>query len=216
MKKNLFLIVFTILSLFLVSCEREKSNETSKEDKNEIIYLTDFGEKIESISEDKQSLISNYVADCKVLYLREYKEDILKNNIPNAFVDFTDVFVYDFSNVDETKLNKKSLSLCTRIKKIRNNEVMPLMYIQINGYCQYFFGNLASDLDECSIVHGYFIYADNSVVPYMYRFVQQQVCIMDIIDGTTIINCGTKYSQKNTLFDILNFDAELKSLKLVG
>ena len=50
----------------------------------------------------------------------------------------------------------------------------------------------------------------------MYRFVQQKVCIMDIVDGTTIINCGTKYSQKNTLFDILNFDAELKSLKLVG
>lgn len=211
MKKNLFLIVFTILSLFLVSCEQEKRNEISKEDKNEIIYLTDFGKKIESVSEDKQSLISNYVADCKALFLREYKEHILKNNIFNAFVDFSDVFVYDFSNVDETKLNKKSLSLWTAIKKIRNNEVMPLMYIQINGYCQYYSGNLASNLDECSMFHGYFIYSDNSVVPKLYRFLQQQIYVMDIVDGTTIINCGTKYSQKYTLFDISNFDDELKS-----
>ena len=212
MKKTFFLVLFIILSLNLVSCGQAKNNET---DKNEIIYFTDFGKKIESLSEDKQSMISNYVEDCKILLLRECKEVILENNIHNAFVDFSDVFVFDFVNVDETKLDHYSLMLWERIKKIRNNEVKPLMYIQINGYCQYNSVNLPLDFDDCAITHGYFIYTDNTVVPYTYRHIMAQVCVYDTVNGTTIINCGNKYFQKNTFADILNFDGELKMLKLV-
>ena len=69
MKKFFFLIVSIILCFCFSACGTSNNNATNNGDENRIIYSTNFGAKIESFSEEKQSEISNYVADCKVLFL---------------------------------------------------------------------------------------------------------------------------------------------------
>ena len=93
----------------------------------------------------------------------------------------------------------------------------PLMYIQINGYCQYLSNDyIATQLGETAIMNGFFIYNDNTVVPMPYKHVANQVYIYELPKGTVTINCGNKYSQKHTLSDINNFDGKLKTLEVVA
>lgn len=218
MKKFFFLIVSIILCFCFSACGTSNNNATNNGDEDRIIYSTNFGAKIESFSEDKQAEISNYVADCKVLFVNAYKEtnEMHDGQITNPYIDFTDVFVYDFSNVIETTLDNNSLKVWKKIKELRNNEVKPLMYIQINGYCQYFPNDyIATQLGETVIVNGFFIYNDNTVVPMPYKNIALRVLIYELPKGTVTINCGNKYSQKHTLSDINNFDGKLKTLEVV-
>ena len=220
MKKILFLIVSIILCFCFSACGTSNNNATNNGDENRIIYSTNFGAKIESFSEEKQSEISNYVADCKVLFVNAYREKTNERHdgqITNPYIDFTDVFVYDFSNVIETTLDNNSLKVWKKIKELRNNEVKPLMYIQINGYCQYFSNDyIATQLGETAIVNGFFIYNDNMVMPMPYQHVASSLYIFELPKGTVTINCGNKYSQKHTLSDINNFDGKLKTLEVVA
>ena len=137
--------------------------------------------------------------------------------ITNPYIDFTEVFAYDFNNVDESNLDDNSLLIWEEIKGLRNNEVKPLMYIQINGYCQYLPNDyIATQLGETAIMNGFFIYNDNTVVPMPYRLVASRTYIYELPKGTVTINCGNKYSQKHTLSDINNFDGKLKTLEVVA
>ena len=205
-----------ILCFCFSACGTSNNNATNNGDEDRIIYSTNFGAKIESFSEEKQSQISNYVADCKVLVLIKYKERV-KDYILDPFVDFTDVFAYDFNNVDESNLDDNSLLIWKEIKGLRNNEAKPLMYIEINGYCRYFSDYyIATQLGEIAIVNGFFIYNDNTVVQILYRHVASYVYFYELPKGTVTINCGNKYSQKHTLSDINNFDGKLKTLEVVA
>ena len=217
MKKSLILIVFIIFSFCFGACGTVNTANNNG-DKNEIIYSTDFGTKIENFSEAKQAEVSNYVADCKVLFVNEYKEKIeTHNHISKPFVDFTDVFVYDFENIIETTLDDNSLLLWELIKEVRNNEAKPLMYVQINGYCQYFSDDyIATQLGVTGISNGFFIYNDSTVVQLRYDQVASRVYVYELPKGTTIINCGDKYSQKNTSSDIENFNGKLKILNVIN
>ncbi len=220
MKKLFIPILFIILCFCFSACETTTNNAINNRDKNGIIYSTNFGAKIESFSEDKQAEISNYVADCKVLFVNAYREKVNEmhdGQITNPYIDFTDVFVYDFSNVIETTLDNDSLKVWKKIKELRNNEVKPLMYIQINGYCQYFSNDyIATQLGETAIVNGFFIYNDNTVVSMSYQNVASYVYFYGVPKGTVTINCGNKYAQKHTLSDINNFDGKLKTLEVVA
>lgn len=218
MKKFLISIVFIILCFCFSACETTTNNAINNGDNNGIIYSTNVGVKIDSFSETKQSEIGNYVADCEVLLVNSYKEvitDIHAGQIVNPYIDFTEVFVYDFSNVEETTLEDNSLLIWEQIKELRNNEAKPLMYIQINGYCQYFSNDyIATQLGEINIMNGFFIYNDNTVVQMHYRMIANRLYIYDLPKGTVVINCGNKYSQKNTSSDINNFVGKLKILKV--
>ena len=213
MKKILFPIVFIIFCFCFSACEATNNNITNYGDENRIIYSTNFGTKIEDLSNNKQSTISNYVSDCKILLVNSYKELINGRQLANPYIDITDTFVYDFSSVNENNLDEDSLSVWNSIKKMNNNEAKPLMYIQINGYCNFFSDDyVATQISETSLIHGYFIFKGNIVVPASYHYISSSSFIYQLPKGTTIINCGNKYSEKNTSTDIHNFDDTLKIL----
>ena len=213
MKKILFPIVLIIFCFCFSACEATNNGITNYGDKNGIIYSTNFGTKIEDLSINKQYTISNYVSDCKILLINDYKESISRWQLANPYIDITDTFVYDFSNVNENDLDEESLSVWNSIKKMNNNEAKPLMYIQINGYCNYFSDDyIVTQINETSLTNGYFIFKGNIVVPAHYRYISNALFSYQLPKGTTIINCGNKYSEKNTSTDIHNFDDTLKIL----
>lgn len=211
MKKNLFLILLIILCFCFSGCGTTNNNANN----SEIIYSTNWGLKIENLSGTKQSEISDYVEDCKVLFIDTYKEQT-EGLILESFIDFTDVFVYDFRGVDESALDKDSLLLWKEIKKLHNNETNPLMYIEINGYCPYYSDDSPiTQINQISIMNGFFIYNDNTVVCCRYQVIMSIVYIYGLVSGTTIINCGNKYAESIDSNCIKNFDAKLEILKIV-
>ena len=60
------------------------------------------------------------------------------------------------------------------------------------------------------------IYNDSTVVQLRYDQVASSLYVFELPKGTTIINCGDKYSQKNTSSDIENFNGKLKILNVIN
>ena len=205
MKKNFFVLV--IIFCFCFSGCGVTNN-------NEIIYSTNWGVKIENLSESKQSQIGDYVIDCKALFVDTYKENI-DGRVLEPFIDFTDVYAYDFSDVNEVVLDEYSMSVWEKIKSLHNNEATPLMYIELNGYCPYYGDySFITQLNQTAIKNGFFIYNDNTVVQASYVWVANSCYFYELVRGTNIINCGNKYAESIDSNSIDNFDWKLNVLKI--
>ena len=222
MKKFFFVLVIIFCFCFsgcgiMNNGNTNEENYSNNETKNEIVYSTNWGTKIEEFSLIKQSQIGDYVIDCKALFVDTYKENI-DGHVLEPFVDFTDVFVYDFSDVNEAALDKDSMKVWGKIKSLRNNEATPLMYIELNGYCPYFgdYGYI-TQINQIGIMNGFFIYNDNTVVQVSYiKGVANSCYIYELVRGTNIINCGNKYAESIEVDSLKGFDSTLKILRIVN
>jgi len=211
MKKVIILLITLVLSSCFFAC-----NPTNSNNKNVITYSTNYGSKIENISKAKQTKINEYVVDCKTLFISAYKESVVEY-ITNPFIDFTDTFVYDFSTVNEASLNEPSTENWERIKKLHNSETTPIMYIELYGYCSYYGDNyIPHALSDIGVMNGFFIFEDNSVVSYTFRRICNYTYYYELINGTTVINCGDKYAEKTTSSYIKSFNKQPTKLHNVA
>ena len=217
--KKIFFVLVIIFCFCFSGCgivnngNTNEENYSNNETKNEIIYSTNWGTKIEEFSLIKQSQIGDYVIDCKALFVDTYKEN-MNGYVLEPFVDFTDVFVYDFSDVNE---DKDSMTVLEIIKNLRNNEATPLMYIELNGYCPYYSDySFVTQINQLGLINGFFIYDDNTVVPCRYLQIIAKSYNAELVSGTTIINCGNKYAESIEVDSLKGFDSTLKTLRIVN
>jgi hypothetical protein len=64
------------------------------------------------------------------------------------YIAFTDVFVYDYTNVDERILDDDSLSVWNLIKEQNLSGSSPLYYIQLSGYCPFYSNDIILPLSD--------------------------------------------------------------------
>ena len=165
-------------------------------DPNRIEYSVSFGTKIDTLPSSEQEMIDTYVEDCKTLYKVGYAAstvfDPRSRVVP--YLSFTDVIVYDFRDVDENALDSQSLLLWNNIKK-SHAESKPMMYIELAGYHTYYSSDILTPIQSGSILYGFFIFEDETVIRLPYVKLCQNAYAYKFIQGTEFINCGDKYSE---------------------
>lgn len=177
-------------------------------DPNKIEYSVNFGTKIDTLSIFEQEMIDAYVADCKTLYKAAYTPTALDTRMDLVpYISFTDVIVYDFRNVDESTLDSKSLTLWDILKNFYP-ESRPMMYVELAGYHAYFDSDLLTPIQSGAIIYGFFIFEDETVIRQTYNRLGITVYVYKLFEGTTVINCGNKYSEE---FNEQKFNAWINS-----
>ena len=198
MKKLLSSIfILTVLIFTLSSCTGS----------DEIHYSVNEGTKIESLSTTEQELIDEYVQDCKTIFTANYTSQRVSygedDQVP-SYISFTDTFVYDFRNLNESTMDKSSLALWNKIREL--SESKPIMYIELNGYAPFWLDYYTvTSLQLGSVQYGYFIFEDESVVPYNYKYVCNTLYNYKLPNGTETINCGDKYAEEKSWEELLDF-----------
>ena len=179
---------------------------------NTIHYSINLGTKIETLSLNEQQLISEYVEDCQKLYTGTYAGYACRYwGNDNSFTTkpyllFTDTFVYDFRSADESNMDKNLLILWDSIKALSDGTSKPIMYIELCGYIQYFPDEFTlTTLQDGNFMWGYFIYEDETVVPYSYKKIGNECYAYKIPEETEIINCGNKYADEKSFEELIDF-----------
>ncbi len=164
---------------------------------NKIEYSISLGTKIDTLPVSEQEKIDAYVADCKTLYKYGYAQHLsdLKELDLVPYLSFTDVHIYDFRNVDENTLDGQSLSLWNSLKKFYP-ESRPMMYVELAGYHACFNSDLLTPISGGSIIYGFFIFEDDTVILNTYDVLCRINFVYKLIEGTALINCGNKYSEE--------------------
>jgi hypothetical protein len=164
-------------------------------DPKRIEYSVNFGTRIDTLSISEREIIDAYVADCKTLYKVGYAPITLDTRLDLVpYLSFTDVLIYDFRDVDENTLDSKSLTLWENLKKYYT-ESRPLMYIELAGYHTYFNSDILTPIQSGSIIYGFFIFEDETVIRQTYNRLCSTVYAYKLIEGTKFINCGDKYAE---------------------
>ena len=162
---------------------------------NRIEYSISLGTKIDTLSVSEQEMIDAYVIDCKTLYKVGYAPTAFDTRLNSAsYLSFTDVLVYDFRNVDENTLDNQSLTLWN-ILKTYYTESRPMMYVELAGYHAYLNSDLLTPIQSGSIIYGFFIFEDETVIRQTYNRLCSTGYVYKLIEGTEFINCGNKYAE---------------------
>lgn len=170
-------------------------NVCNAADPNRIEYSVNFGTKIDTLSVSEQEIIDAYVIDCKTLYKVGYAPTAFDTRLNSAsYLSFTDVLVYDFRNVDENTLDSQSLTLWN-VLKTYYTESRPMMYVELAGYHAYFNSDLLTPIQSGSIIYGFFIFEDETVIRQTYNRLCSTGYVYKLIEGTEFINCGNKYAE---------------------
>lgn len=157
-----------------------------------------YGIKIESLPVAQQQKIDEYVFDCQNLFTASYVQSLNAWDyalLGEPYISFTDTFVYDFSRVNESNLDKITSKMWNDIKALNGGESTPIMYIELSG-----FSNLWGDtykptsIVENNIIYGYFIFENETIKPLLYKRICDRYYYYKMPDGTELINCGNKYS----------------------
>ena len=195
MKRLLCCIILIIAFICtLASCSNDDPNITLNEDSNRITYSSNFGTKIDTLSISEQKMIDAYVEDCKTLYKVGYNTASIPDFLV-PYLSFTDVIVYDFRNVDENTFDLQSLWLWNYLKKFYP-ESRPMMYVELAGYHAYFNSDWLTPIQSGAIIYGFFIFEDETVIRQTYNSLCHTVFAYKLFEGTTVINCGNKYSEE--------------------
>ena len=166
-----------------------------QEGSNEIHYpLLKSDKKIESLPLDLQQKIDDYVADCKIIYTISYAQRLASYNLREPYISFTDTFVYDFSEVNESGLGVVTSKIWDDIKALNGGISTPAMYIELHGFLSYFNDNYTpTSFAENAFTYGYFIFENETVVPYTYKTINKAYYFYEMPEETKIIDCGDKY-----------------------
>jgi hypothetical protein len=218
MKKLLISLLSLIIIFTCVGCSTPNTNGNNTNNGG-INYSTNQGTKIENLATNKQQTIDKYVNDCKILYTLAYKE--VRNNMntvqPLPYISFTDTFVYDFSGVNFASPSTTDNYIINQLKKLKDGQSLPIMYVEVLGYCSYFPDNYTiTEIVATGINNGFFIYADNTVVAMRYQRVCSATYTYKLLDGTTTINCGNKYAQELNHAQINSFNLTPTTLTKIG
>lgn len=188
-------------------------NICSAVDPNRIEYSVNLGTKIDTLSVSEQEMIDAYVADCKTLYKFGYAATALDTSLDLVpYISFADVLVYDFRDVDENTLDSKSLVLWNNLKKYYI-ESRPMIYIELAGYHTYFNSDIPTPIQSGSIIYGFFIFEDDTVISQTYNHLCRNAYVYKLIEGTKFINCGDKYTES---FNEEQFNAWVNSTHEIG
>ena len=171
---------------------------------NEINYtISNLGTKIEALPLSEQQRIDDYVYDCKTVFSLAYAYRMLESDcIEDAYLTFTDVFVYDLSKIDEKNLDDISLEIWNQIKALNNGASKPVMYVELSGFCnQYPFTDYYRPIyfSETNLKYGYFIFENETATPEVYKSMIYNIFHFEMISGAEFINCGDKYSEEVNL-----------------
>ena len=162
---------------------------------NRIEYSLSLGTKIDALSISEQEMIDAYVTDCKTLYKVGYAPIAFDTRLNLAsYLSFTDVLVYDFRNVDENTLDSQSLTLWN-VLKTYYTESRPMMYVELTGYHACYNSYLLTPIQGGSIIYGFFIFEDETVICQTYNRLCSTHYMYKLIEGTEFINCGNKYAE---------------------
>ena len=170
--------------------------------------------KIESLPIEQQQKIDEYVADCKTIYTVSYIQysNRYVEVLGEPYLSFSNTFVYDLSKIDESTLDKKSTSIWNNIKALNNGESKPIMYIEFSGFCNYLGDTYKpTSFIEASFIYGYFIFENETVMPYIYSNICQQLYVYTLPTGTELINCGDKYSEEKSMDDLATLYSEIQA-----
>lgn len=205
------LISFTAVILLLVSM-------LSSCTKNSVIrYSTSQGTKIEKLTRYEQADIDEYVNDCKAIFTHGYA-DLLESqlrSIQEPYLAFTDTFVYDFRDVDESDMSKQSSMIWKNIKELNPNDAEPIMYIELCGYLKYWSDDyVITSFNETAMLYGFFIFDDDTYAQNTYKRICNINYTFTLVDGAEIINCGDKYSEELDGDQVLDFDEDIERLEL--
>lgn len=176
--------------------------------------LINSGVKIESLPIEQQQKIDEYVADCKTIYTVSYIQysNQYVEMLGDPYLSFSDTFVYDLSKIDESKLDKNSASVWNHIKALNNGESKPIMYIEFSGFSNYFGHTYKpTSFAEANFMYGYFIFENETVKPYIYSMICQQLYAYTLPTGTELINCGDKYSEEKSADSLVAFYSEIQA-----
>jgi hypothetical protein len=96
--------------------------------------------------------------------------------------------------------------LIQALKRLRTDGKLPLMYVELQGYVEYFPGYLYTSIDEVNIVNGFFVYDDQTVINLNFKNISSSTYVYRLLENTQVINCGNKFSSehsftKNSLLD---------------
>ena len=171
---------------------------------NEIHYpLSNLGTKIEALPLAQQQKIDEYVYDCKTVFSLTYAYQMAECDcIEDAYLTFTDVFVYDLSKIDEKNLDETSSKIWNQIKALNNGAFKPIMYIELSGFCNWY---PVTDyyrpiyFSETNLIYGYFIFENETATPGVYKSMVYNFYHYEMISGAEFINCGDKYSEEVNL-----------------
>ena len=182
--------------------------KVASDDFNKIHYSSlGRGIKIESLPLVQQQIIDEYVSDCQTLYTAAYAQfDTWDLDLfGEPYISFTDTFVYDFSCVNESDVDTKTANMWNDIKALNDNESAPIMYIELSGYSN-FLGDAykVTSLMEASIIYGYFIFENETVVPLLYKDICARQYYYKLPNGTELINCGDKYSGEKKMKELVD------------
>ena len=179
-----------------------------QEGSNEIHYPLNYGTKIESLPLDLQQKIDDYVADCKTIYTGFYAQNLDSCNFDGfgePYISFTDTFVYDLSKVDESNLSEITVRMWNDIKNLNDGQSAPIMYIELQGFSNYWGERFKPTyILENAITYGYFIFEDETVVPFLYSYICKQYYCYKMPEGTELINCGDKYSEEKKMEELVD------------
>ena len=181
-----------------------------QEGSNEIHYpLLKTDTKIDALQFDLQQKIDDYVADCKTIYTASYVNTLagafeeFEELYGEPYISFTDTFVYDFSEVDESGLGVTTSKIWNDIKAFSDGNSVPIMYIELQGFSNYWGESYkATTLLENGIIYGYFIFEDETVIPYNYRNICNKYYHYKMPEGTELINCGDKHSEEKKMEEL--------------
>ena len=176
--------------------------------------------KIESLALVQQQKIDEYVADCKLIYTATYAQLYETWNVDflgEPYLSFTDTFVYDFSKVDENDPDAHTSFMWNEIKALNNGETAPIMYVELSGFCNYY-GDAykPSSFAETSFIYGYFIFENETVMPYLYSTICKKNYIYELPKATQLINCGDKYSEEKRMDALVDLFSEIQQAIQAG
>lgn len=171
---------------------------------DEIHYpLSNLGTKIEELPLSEQQKIDDYVYDCKTVFSLTYAYQMAENDcLEDAYLTFTDVFVYDLSKIDEGNLDETSSKIWNNIKALNNGASKPIMYIELSGFCNYYpFTDYYRPIyfSETNLKYGYFIFENETATPGVYKSIIYNFYHYEMINGAEFINSGDKYSEEVNL-----------------
>ena len=176
--------------------------------------------KIESLPLDQQQKIDEYVSDCKLIFTATYAQQYgtgKTDYLGELYLSFADTFVYDLGNVDASSSDADTSFLWNEIKALNNGESTPIMYVELSGFCNYY-GDAykPSSFAETNFIYGYFIFENETVMPYLYRSICQKNYIYKLPAGTEIINCGDKYSEEKRMDELVDFYSKIQEAIQTG
>ena len=71
-----------------------------------------------------------------------------------------------------------------------------MMYVELAGYHVCFNSDLLTPISGGSIIYGFFIFEDDTVILNTYDVLCRINFVYKLIEGTALINCGNKYSEE--------------------